>query len=257
MTDAPDRSTGSGALDPDRLASLEDERDFLLTSLDDLEAEYAAGDIDADDYQELTEDYTVRAAEAIRAIELHRSELAESARPKSRVRMFGWLVGLVGLALVAGLLLARAAGERGVDGQITGSIEESVRDHVLRCQQMGADPSQLLDSLNCFDQVLDRDPRNVEAMTYRGWYVVLAAGTAQQAGEVDASIELLASAQASLQQAVDTDPTYPDARAFRAIVFDRLGERDLACEELSLLETGSTPPMIEQLVAPLSERLAC
>ena len=106
MTDARNRSTGRQSLDPDRLASLEDERDFLLRSLDDLEAEYAAGDIDDRDYEALTDDYTVRAAETIRAIELHRTELAASARPGSRIRMLGWLAGLVGMALLAGVLLA-------------------------------------------------------------------------------------------------------------------------------------------------------
>ena len=39
-------------LDPDALAALEEERDFLLRSLQDLEREYAAGDVDESDYVE-------------------------------------------------------------------------------------------------------------------------------------------------------------------------------------------------------------
>ena len=46
-----------------------EERDFLLASLDDLEAEYAAGDLDDDDYAALKADYTTRAARVIRELE--------------------------------------------------------------------------------------------------------------------------------------------------------------------------------------------
>jgi hypothetical protein len=47
---------------------LEEERDFLLRSLQDLEAEHGAGDIDDLDYQALKEDYTTRAATVLRAL---------------------------------------------------------------------------------------------------------------------------------------------------------------------------------------------
>ncbi|MGH8986356.1 MAG: hypothetical protein ACRDY6_21135, partial [Acidimicrobiia bacterium] len=47
---------------------LEAERDFLLRSLDDLEAEREAGGIDDESYARLHDDYTARAAAAIRAL---------------------------------------------------------------------------------------------------------------------------------------------------------------------------------------------
>lgn len=244
-------------LDPDRLLALEEERDFLLRSLDDLEAEREANDIDDADYRELKDDYTVRAADAIRRLDRHQSDLADARSSRGSGRLVAWVIGLCALAIAAGVLLARASGERGVDDQITGSIEESVRDQVLRCQQLGTQPDLLLDSLTCFDEVLDRDPRNVEALTYRGWYVVLASGTAEQAGESDAAAELLSVGFSFLERAVVIDPAYPDARAFRAIVFERLGQSESACAELDVLSGGDTPPMIAQLVEPLSERLSC
>ena len=43
-------STTTVVVDPDRLATLEEERSFLLRSLRDLDAEQAAGDVDEDDY---------------------------------------------------------------------------------------------------------------------------------------------------------------------------------------------------------------
>ena len=58
----------STRLDPDDRGELERERDFLLKSLDDLETERAAGNIDDASYTELHDDYTARAAAAIRAL---------------------------------------------------------------------------------------------------------------------------------------------------------------------------------------------
>jgi hypothetical protein len=47
---------------------LEEERDFLLRSLRDLEAEHDAGDIDDTDYATLKDDYTARAAAVLREL---------------------------------------------------------------------------------------------------------------------------------------------------------------------------------------------
>jgi hypothetical protein len=47
---------------------LEDERDFYLRSLRDLEAEWEAGDIDPADYRELKDSYTSRAAAVLRQL---------------------------------------------------------------------------------------------------------------------------------------------------------------------------------------------
>ena len=49
-------------LDPERRRQLEDERDFLMQSLDDLELERESGGIDDESYAELHDDYTARAA---------------------------------------------------------------------------------------------------------------------------------------------------------------------------------------------------
>jgi hypothetical protein len=47
---------------------LEEEREFFLRSLRDLESEHAAGDIDPVDYQSLRDDYTRRAADVLRQL---------------------------------------------------------------------------------------------------------------------------------------------------------------------------------------------
>lgn len=50
-------------------AELEEQREFLLRSLDDLEAERAAGDVDDRDYGALRDGYTARAAAVLRALD--------------------------------------------------------------------------------------------------------------------------------------------------------------------------------------------
>ncbi len=235
--------------------SLLAEQEFLLASLEDLESERAAGDLDDADYAELKNDYTVRTARVTRQIR----GLGSASAPSSsgRRRRLGWFGALAVFGVAAGWLLAMSAGERGVNDQLTGTIEESPRQQVFRCQQMGQEPSMLLESFECFDDVLERDPENAEALTYRGWYGVLASGSAQLAGEDAAAVELLASAGVYLNRAVQADPTYPDARAFRMVVLERLGATDDACADYAALLELDPPEMIGQLVAPVAQRLSC
>ena len=51
------------------LSELEEERDQLLRSMEDLDRELAEGDIEQPEYDALKDDYTVRAATVLRAIE--------------------------------------------------------------------------------------------------------------------------------------------------------------------------------------------
>ena len=64
----------------DRLAELEEERRFLLRSLDDLDREHAAGDVDKHDYATLRDGYTARAATVIREIESAHESTAHAKR---------------------------------------------------------------------------------------------------------------------------------------------------------------------------------
>ncbi len=63
-------------------ASLEQERDFLLASLRDLEAEHEAGDIEDLDYEGLRDDYTARTAAVLRALDGPSGAGRDGIRPR-------------------------------------------------------------------------------------------------------------------------------------------------------------------------------
>ena len=74
-------------------------------------------------------------------------------------------------------------------------------------------------AIECYDDILATSPDNLEALTYRGWAHVRADDEA--AGVAD------------LQQAVDLDPDYADARVFLAVVASNNGAFTTAAEELA------------------------
>ena len=187
-------------VDPDALALIEEERDFLLRSLDDLDAEFRAGDVDVDDYEALRADYTARAADALRQIDGQRSAFASAPRPQRR-RSAAWILGVVIVASLAGWLLARSVGGRGVTTSLTGSAN-SPRERLAECQPLSMqDPPK---GIECYDRILATDPDNVQALTYRAWAKI-------RAGDIPAG-------QVGLDRAVELDPTFPDAFVFRAVV---------------------------------------
>ena len=180
-------------------------------------------------------------------------------------------------AAVAGVLLARTLGERGIGDQLTGAIDESPRTKVLRCQELGSTGGDLLGSLTCFDEVLAVDPENAEALAYRGWYLLLAAGSLEQRGAASApegtddgdvasdaavidetaAAELTEAGLAYLDRAVEADPTYPDPLAFRATINDRLGNAEAACTDLATLWSLDPPPFFLEQTAAIVERNDC
>ena len=70
---------------PEERAIREEERDFLLASLDDLERERAAGDVTDDDYRALKESYTARAAAVLRELDAGEfGQVADDESPERR-----------------------------------------------------------------------------------------------------------------------------------------------------------------------------
>jgi tetratricopeptide (TPR) repeat protein len=242
-----------GVGDPDRRAHLEDERDFLLASLRDLDEELAAGDIDEDDHRRLADDYTARAAEVLRALEAEdRSGAAAASRPGragagagadpgARRTTWRWAVAVVAVAALAGLLVAQAAGDRGT-GELSGDIRASSGQLLADAREaFGAGDAEA--ALAAYDEVLAIAPTNLEALTYKAW-VGRTSGLLEDAE----ALELL-------DDALAVSPTYPDAQVFRAVVLEATGRPREAAEQLWVVDAGEVPPFMAELVSAFGLRL--
>src|SRR4051794_3383403 len=203
--------------DLDRLAQLEDERSFLLRSLADLEREHEAGDVDGHDYETLRDGYTARAADVIRSIESHQTALP----PRRPLRWSRVIMGVIATAIIgigAGVLLTRSSAERQPGQSITGDAPGGDQVNSLLVQARSLQLTDPAKTIELYTQVLTKDPKNVEALTYRGWTSALVASSAS--GEVQQL--LVTRAVKDLDAARAADPTYADAQCFTAIVRLRL-----------------------------------
>lgn len=231
-------------LDPDELAGLEEQRDFLLRSLEDLEREHAAGDLTDDDYATLRDDYTARAAETLRAIEEKRVAFADARNSGSRKRTLGTLAGVVVFAVVAGLLVANSIGARKAGDTITGGVttKSSPSQRAQACiPKINTEPTT---ALECFKAVLDDDPLNVVALTWTGWALELASG---QVGSGDVA-SMQEAATGYVERAVKADPEYSYARAFRAVIAFRHGNYEQAKTYLAEFRAGDPSPDAESVI---------
>jgi hypothetical protein len=196
---------------PDRLAELEEERAFLLRSLEDLDREHDAGDIDDADYESLRDGYTARAAAVLRAIE---SEQAEQPRRRMRKgRIAAWGVLVVAVAVLAGVLVAWASGDRLPGDSSSGDITQNVTSELAEARALQS--SDLKGAVQRYDDVLKVEPDNAEALAYKGWLVVLVGSQGEAA-------DLVESGEQSIQRAMQVAPNYADPFCFEAIVRFRL-----------------------------------
>ena len=141
------RTMTAARADVDRLAELEDERRFLLVSLKDLEREHEAGDVDDDDYQTLKDGYTARAAAVLRAIDQGRRALPPR-RPPRWGRIAAVTAAVAALAIGAGLLVARFAGQRLPGQTISGGVAEDTNSQLAQARALlGTDPLRSLAAL--------------------------------------------------------------------------------------------------------------
>ena len=232
--------TRAGRLDPDALAALEDQRDFLLRSLDDLEREREAGDVDEHDYETLKDDYTARAARAIRAIESHQARVAAAQRPRSWRRMLAVGAGVAAFAVLAGVLVAQASGRREAGDALTGEIRQSTRAQLIEAQGL-AQQERYEEAIEVYDEVLATQPDHAEALAYRGW-------SEFWSGDAAAAVE-------TLTAAIEADPEYPDTFAFLAVILSRAGAPAEALNALDRFESLEPPPDALALVAGLRESL--
>lgn len=235
--------------DPDVRAALEEERDFLLRSLQDLERERAAGDIDDEDYRALRDDYTARAAAVIRRLTVGEAEAGKEA-PAAAPRRSPWralavAVSVAALAVGAGLAVARSSGERLAGEQVSGSIRRTSGDLVSQALaefQAG----RAVAALRLLDRAIAADPNNAPALAYRGWLLRLA-------GSQSGRTELIDEGLRYIDRAIAADPTYPDAHFFKGMVlFADRNDPAGAIREFEAFLANDPPP---DQVGPVTEIL--
>jgi tetratricopeptide (TPR) repeat protein len=198
-------------VNPDDLADLEEQRTFLVRSLDDLERELAAGDIDALDASTLRDDYTHRLAEVQRAIETGRVAIAEQAPPGRLGRRLVGAVLVVALAGGSGLFVANVAGSRKPGDAITGNITERNFDGLLTRAAQAAQDGRFADALENYDTVLDQDPTNVEALSEKGLLLASLALPSKRPTLLDEGEKLV-------RQAIEVEPDLARPRFYLGLV---------------------------------------
>ena len=218
-----------------------EERDFLLESLRDLEREREVGDIDENDYVTLRDDYTMRAANIIR--QLDETEPSVVARTSTWRKVVAWSIVIAVVAAGSGWLVAAQSGQRLPGQTITGGIEDSTASLLSQARQLNfSDPQQ---SIELYSQVLELNPDNVEALTYRSWLVALVAREAAD----DVKLLAVATSLEGLQRAIEIDPRYADAHCFMGIVkFRFAGDAQGARDALDVCEANDPPAEVAGFV---------
>ena len=253
----PSPPVSARSLDPDALAALEEERAFLLRSLADLEREHAAGDVDDADYAELKDGYTARAAEVIRAIDDRGVRAADAQRPRDWRRTAVVLVVVGAIAVAGGWFVFRDAGTRAPGQGLTGDARQDSANLIAQAQALTGQATAALQkgrseeavslyskALETYDRALQLSPANVQAMTYRAWVLHTVALNSDKA----AASQLDAQAYAGLTEAIGVDPTYADARVFRAILERNAGRFTEASADLAAVDMKAIPPFMVNLV---------
>ena len=221
-----------------------EERDFLFASLRDLERERDAGELAEADYVALKDDYTARAAAVLRAIEDGRSRRGRRPAAPSRPAGRRPLVVTMGVILIVVALTGGAvtafSGERRAGAPMTGSLPEGPQGRMARALQLEAD-GKAAEALRIYDELLAADPKNVQALAYRGWLL-------KRAGLPDLALT-------ALDQAVALDPRYPDAHFFRGMVlYQDRKDPGAAVAEFRLFLSNNPPQEMVPLVEDVLRR---
>ncbi len=243
-TESDDRAN----LSPAERDALVDEQKFLLVSLNDLEREFAAGDIDTDDYATLKSGYIARTAAITRILS---DELP--AQEKVRTRWAKRALVTVAVLVVGGLsgwLVASQSGQRLPGQSASGGIDASTAS--MLSQARATNFSDPVRAIQLYSAVLKLEPDNVEALTYRSWLLAL---SASGAGESVRS-KAMATAVADLTNATRIDATYADAWCFLGIINFRFLENAQAAKgPLDTCQAANPPHEVAGFVSAVVEQV--
>ena len=213
-----------------------EQKEFLLKSLQELDQELESGNLSSDDHDMLVRRYTRELAD------ITESEKAVSSGqpPKKgyRTKALLWSLGVVLLGVVAGITVSQTSGDRSEGESITGSIRKSVNTQISEAQMLLGNRDRWGEAIEIFDQVLEVQPSNVEAMTYRSWLNY-------QSG-ADADIQI-----AAWEEVLVLEPSYPDALVFISIALSNEGRYSQAATYLDELRSS---PVREDILGIVQQR---
>ncbi len=171
-----------------------------------------------------------------------REQVSTDTSPPSRRRVVV-IAGLVIVAVGVGWFVANSAGQRLPGQSSSGGIEDSTASLLSQARQLNfSDPQQ---SIELYSQVLELNPDNVEALTYRSWLVALVAREAAD----DVKLLAVATSLEGLQRAIEIDPNYADAHCFMGIVkFRFAGDAQGARDALEVCEANDPPAEVAGFV---------
>lgn len=134
--------------------------------------------------------------------------------------------GVLALVLVLGALAVSgggtsrvAAASAGAPSAATASNPRAVASELFQARTL-ENQGRDVQALQLFQQVLQADPRNPEALSYEGWLL-------REAGLSAHNSSLASEGRASIQAAVAVDPGYPDAHALLGYILF-VDDRDAA-----------------------------
>lgn len=227
-------------MNPDELAELEEQRTFLVRSLDDLDRELAAGDIDALDATTLRADYTHRLAEVQRAIETGHAELVHRAPPRRPGRVVASVALVAALGIGAGVAVASAAGSRKPGQSVTGTIREKSTDLLNRAAAL-QDENKFLDAIKVYDEVIASDPENGEALAERGFLLLrLTMGRDEP--------KLVHDGQRYIERALAIEPQNPRWLFYRAVGLRLAGDDAAASKAFDDALAADPPAELKQFI---------
>ena len=137
---------------------------------------------------------------------------------RARARGLAALGAVAAFGVAVVFLVVANSGERG-DGELTGGIrgsESSPDSGVAECQPVAMSDPQA--GIECYDDVLEEDPEDATALTYRGWAHL-------RAGDADTGV-------ADLERAVELAPELADPHVFLAIAAVDSGDFERAGAEM-------------------------
>ena len=224
---------GGGTSDSNFVA---ERKEFLLKSLQELDQELESGNLSSDDHDMLVRRYTRELAG------IAESEKATSSgqKPKKgyRTKALLWSLGVVLLGVVAGITVSQTSGDRSEGESITGSIRKSVNTQISEAQMLLGNRDRWGEAIEIFDQVLEVQPSNVEAITYRSWL------NYQSGADADTQIT-------AWEEALVLEPSYPDALVFISIALSNEGRYSQAATYLDELRSS---PVREDILGIVQQR---